>query len=775
MEEIVLAAVMFIGVASIIVVGVYSATPAHRLEVLLRSVREDYETLFFRLQKERASAKSRLRSAADQYAVEWRSRLLRDLPAESLRAIGAENVRWSALETAGVKSLADLPRRKGALTRIQGVGEVSAERLIESADRAEEALATLPIPPPRVDSDSETESELLHAAASQLGIRDVQAEFSAELLEVEAELNRLTAETPGILGWMRQPSRTSERARELTPAVQEAESRVRELSESLRASLANWRRSSSPLTRVDEVRELIEETLPGEVSPSKYGQGLREQEARSVDELELLIPHFSVPLRTYQEFGARFMVYYRRTLIGDEMGLGKTIQALAAISHLKESGASHFLVVAPAGVIYNWAHESADKARLPSVMLHGEDRRLAFDAWLESGGLAITSYSTLRSLDIQRIDRLDLLIADEAHYVKNPEAQRSRAVWELAARADYVSFMTGTPIENRVQEFVRLVQPLDHQIFRRLKGMLGLTFDDFKGEARKELAAEAVTALVTGQISPDPTTTVAMTLLREARGQLTEYVVPPTAFRRLVRHVYLRRTQRDVLTELPEAIVKNEWVNLNAAERRSYDQSVRSGAFMTMRRLASTGDGVEGAKFEQLDGLLEDYRARGHKVVVFSFFRDTLDALESLPDVQGRIDGSVSAKDRSEIIDGFWRAAGHAVLLGQIKAAGVGINLQCASAVVLMEPQIKPSLEDQAIARVVRMGQEHRVVVHRFIAEHTVEEHLERLLHQKRTEFELYAQQSLAKETHEDATGEGLEKKIVELEYGRLLSEAPVD
>lgn len=754
---------------------VFMRSPVARLSGMLRSARGRHEQIVSSLQRERSAKGTRLRHACDAHALSWRERLFQDLPAESLKQIGAGGVRWSALQSSGVDSLYDLLQRRATLQEIHGVGEVSAARLLEAAERAEDALETLPIPPPRFDSDDEMAAQLFDAAASELGIRDVADEFESEIERTKLELESLAHDAPGIMDWVQDPSGAGERARDLKASVRELEARIDELSESLSSRLDGLRRPST-LTRTDEVRELIEDSLPGEVTYSKYGQGLLEDEARSIDAIELRIPHFAATLRTYQRFGARFMIYYRRTLIGDEMGLGKTIQALAAISHLKDRGASHFLVVAPAGVIYNWAHESIDKAGLSSIMLHGEAREQALDLWVKRGGLAITSYATLRAFDLaSRIERLDMLVADEAHYVKNPEAQRSQAVWELAVKADFVSFMTGTPIENRVQEFVRLIQPLDHQVYRKLKGMLGLTLEDVSGEAAKMLASEVAGALVSEALSSDPATTVAMGLLREARGQFTDYVVAPTAFRRLVRHVYLRRTQRDVLTELPEAILKSEWVELKPVERSSYNESVRSRAFMTMRRVASTGAGHAGAKFTHLDRLLADYRARRQKVVIFSYFRDTLDALEALPEVAGRIDGSVSAAMRSEVIGNFWSASGHAVLLGQVKSAGVGINLQCATVVVLMEPQIKPSLEDQAIARVVRMGQKHRVMVHRFIAEHTVEEHLESMLHGKRAEFELYAQESMAKEAHDDATDAGLEKKIVEIEYTRVLREAPLD
>ncbi len=138
----------------------------------------------------------------------------------------------------------------------------------------------------------------------------------------------------------------------------------------------------------------------------------------------------------------------------------------------------------------------------------------------------------------------------------------------------------------------------------------------------------------------------------------------------------------------------------------------------------------------------------------------------------GAIHGGVSAKERVRLLDEFTARQGHAILLGQITAAGVGLNIQAASIVVLMEPQWKPSIEEQAIARAHRMGQMETVVVHRLHARNCVDERIRELLEGKRELFELYAQGSAVKEASHQATEPEMAKAVVQVEQARLSEKA---
>ena len=133
--------------------------------------------------------------------------------------------------------------------------------------------------------------------------------------------------------------------------------------------------------------------------------------------------------------------------------------------------------------------------------------------------------------------------------------------------------------------------------------------------------------------------------------------------------------------------------------------------------------------------LLADYRQSGEKVVVFSFFHSVLEGIEKSFHTVGRIDGSIASEARLGLIAKLGNLEGHAVLLSQIEAGGVGLNIQAASVVVLMEPQWKPSTENQAIARVYRMGQTRRVIVHRLLARDSIDERLTDVLRKKQEIF----------------------------------------
>jgi SNF2 family DNA or RNA helicase len=220
--------------------------------------------------------------------------------------------------------------------------------------------------------------------------------------------------------------------------------------------------------------------------------------------------------------------------------------------------------------------------------------------------------------------------------------------------------------------------------------------------------------------------------------------------------VYLRRNQEDVLTELPEKIEVEEWVQFNGNDANAYREQVRARNLMGMRRASSAMPGT--AKLDRLAELVEDAGTEGQKVIVFSFFLDVLEGVRVRlgPLAVGPITGKVPAPRRQAMIDEFTRSEGPAVILAQIEAGGVGLNIQAASVVVIAEPQWKPSVEQQAIARAYRMGQTRRVQVHRLLAKDGVDERIREVQEHKQLLFDHYARQSDAKSTDGMATDTGI-------------------
>jgi SNF2 family DNA or RNA helicase len=201
----------------------------------------------------------------------------------------------------------------------------------------------------------------------------------------------------------------------------------------------------------------------------------------------------------------------------------------------------------------------------------------------------------------------------------------------------------------------------------------------------------------------------------------------------------------EVLKELPELIEVIEYCTWEGVDKQKYIDAVAAGNFMAMRRAAfSPQPDMQPSKLERLVELVEESIDSGQKVIVFSYFRSVIEqVMQALGErAIGPITGSVSSSQRQNIVDQFQSSPSPLALVGQIQAAGTGLNIQAASVVILCEPQIKPSLEVQAIARSHRMGQVRKVQVHRLILPESVDEQMLAMLARKQTEFDDYARDS---------------------------------
>ncbi|WP_167003241.1 DEAD/DEAH box helicase [Mumia sp. ZJ430] len=442
----------------------------------------------------------------------------------------------------------------------------------------------------------------------------------------------------------------------------------------------------------------------------------------AVRALELRGDDLDASLRGYQSFAARFALVQRKVIIGDEMGLGKTVESLAVLAHLRSTGAAtHFLVVCPAAVVTNWTREVTSKSTLTAYRVHGPGRDEGAQAWVRGGGVAVTTYETLGRLDpyLEQVDEIGCVIVDEAHYIKNPDAQRSQRTAALLDRSERAVLLTGTPLENRVEEFRNLV-----------------------GYVRPDLVVHA--------------------------NELA-----PHRFRRQVAPAYLRRNQEDVLDELPKLVEVDEWLPMTRDDERTYRAAVVEGNFMAMRQAAMLGQ--DSQKMERLCDVVEEAEANDRRVIVFSHFREVLARVaRELPGpVFGPLTGSVPAAARQDMVDKFAAAGNGAVLVAQIVAGGVGLNIQAASVVVICEPQLKPTTEAQAVARAHRMGQLKSVQVHRLLSEDGVDRRITEILAQKRRLFDEFARVSDTAESAPEAVDISeaeLAREVVAAERVRLLT-----
>ncbi len=416
-------------------------------------------------------------------------------------------------------------------------------------------------------------------------------------------------------------------------------------------------------------------------------------------------------LRPYQRSGVDWLSFCRDAGLGcvlaDDMGLGKTIQALAAVR-------GRTLVVSPTSVVWNWADEVRRfRPDLRASVYHGAKRALD-----EKADIVLTSYPLLRNdIDVLSAVEWDAVYLDESQMIKNPDSQVARAAYKL--RADWRVTLSGTPVENRLDE-------LWSQFHFTNPGLLG---------GRADFAERWGTPIANG----DP----------GAAARLRERIKP----------FVLRRKKREVAPELPPRTEAVMHVELDEAEREVYD-TIRAATQRDVVAMLSQGGGVMAAleallrlrqaschrglipgqsaesssKVERLVEALEDAAADGHKALVFSQWTSLLDRIEPALEAAGiaftRLDGSTV--DRQAVVTEFQSEGGPPVMLISLKAGGTGLNLTAADHVFLVDPWWNPAVEDQAADRAHRIGQDKPVMVYRLVARDTVEERILALQASKR-------------------------------------------
>jgi SNF2 family DNA or RNA helicase len=414
----------------------------------------------------------------------------------------------------------------------------------------------------------------------------------------------------------------------------------------------------------------------------------------------------NVQLRKYQIFGIKFALSQERSIIGDEMGLGKTIQALGFLAQREKEGGKHFFVICPRAVLINWEREIISKSKLRSFRIHGSRQRESLNAWLENGGVAITTFDTIKNFSLDEISKkgvlLDSVVVDEAHHIKNKFAGRSKAVFSWIQESKNVLFLTGTVLENHTSEFISLASYLN---------------SDYMGKLDN-----------------------------------SSLFLGPSKFRAEVAPIYLRRNLQEVLGELPDLILNYQYCSFEGADLSLYKLYHAVRNLMGMRRAAFVKNEEESLpdKLVKLKELLLESLAQGRKVIVYSYFKDVLEEVSKLLPEKTLpvVTGNTSVSQRQGIIDKFTASQEPLILVGQITALGTGLNIQAASVVVLCEPQLKPSTEVQAIARAHRMGQVNKVLVYRLHIpteiepDYPLDDYLVKRLEYKTEIFNQYARRS---------------------------------
>ena len=473
---------------------------------------------------------------------------------------------------------------------------------------------------------------------------------------------------------------------------------------------------SAPVRLSGEVREMIDTLTRQEHIPLPSGL-----EAR---------------LRPYQERGFSWM--YRNSRIGfgsilaDDMGLGKTLQAITLMLKMKEEGAleqGRILVVVPTGLLTNWQAEISRFAPSLAVFVyHGPGRDLKkFDA-----DILLTTYGVLRS-DNAKLKRLPwtLMFIDEAQNIKNQDTAQSKAVRGIPATTHIA--LSGTPVENRLSEFWSIMDYANKGFLDTPKAFREKFVNPIRLYNDSECAAR---------------------------------------FRKVTAPFMMRRMKADksIISDLPDKIEMDEYAALTSEQAALYEQTLkaamaeiegidttdhealfhRQGLILQMilalkqicnhpAQFLKNGDCRTelSGKAELLLDRVEGIVTNGEKVLVFTQFREMGEMLvHFIGERTGQrpmfYHGGCSVKKRQEMVERFQNSRADNVFILSLKAAGTGLNLTAASHVIHYDLWWNPAVEAQATDRAYRIGQQKKVIVHRFITKDTFEERINAMIQQKK-------------------------------------------
>jgi superfamily II DNA or RNA helicase len=416
--------------------------------------------------------------------------------------------------------------------------------------------------------------------------------------------------------------------------------------------------------------------------------------------------------RSYQITGYQWLRFLYENKFGaclaDDMGLGKTLQTIMFIHSILDK-VNRILIVCPVSILLNWQKEIERFAGFPVQVYYGDDRD-QIDVTQASGAkVVLTSYGIMKKESFSKLgeENFDILIFDEVQNLKN-----IRSLGAISARnlkAQFRICLTGTPVENDISEFYNII----------------------------DLAIPGVW----GDLS----------LIRSTANSNRRLIA-----RNIAKPFILRRTKKQVLTELPDKEEQYIYLEFDPEEKLKYaaklesirkkitEQTVRHRygeilkGLLELRQLCLWQE-HHSSKVEFLVENLLQIVEEGNKALVFSQFTTYLDRIQLRLKKHNieicRIDGTQTMKKRQAQVDEFQNGKTQVFLIS-LKAGGVGLNLTAANYIFLMDPWWNPAVENQAIDRAHRIGQENKLTVYRPIIKGSVEEKVLELQNNKRELFQ---------------------------------------
>ena len=436
-------------------------------------------------------------------------------------------------------------------------------------------------------------------------------------------------------------------------------------------------------------------------------------------------PHnINVQLFPYQKLGFNWLKNMYDIgfggVLADDMGLGKTLQTISLLNEIyQENRDFSALIIVPSSLLYNWKEEIIKFTGISPTLIEGTAAQRKEIISKKSRGFMITTYQALRN-DIEEYKSrdFDIVVLDEAQNIKTTTSQIKKAVMKINSKVNFA--LTGTPVENNILEL--------WSIF------------DF---------------VIPGYLDN----------LTKFKKTYKEAIVNPNSskihnLREIIAPFLLRRTKKEVLTELPDKIESNMVVTLSNEQKQLYMSYIKKAknemkkfnenennrmkilAILTkLRQICNSPtlfkEDYKGkvAKLEVLRDLMPDIIENGHRLLIFSQFVGTLKEIEKELENMGieyfYIDGSVKSKERVDICNKF-NAGERQVVLISLKAGGTGLNLVGADVVIHYDPWWNIAVENQASDRAYRIGQKKSVQVIKLVTEGTIEEKIIKIQESKR-------------------------------------------
>ncbi|WP_338998390.1 DEAD/DEAH box helicase [Fusobacterium animalis] len=427
-------------------------------------------------------------------------------------------------------------------------------------------------------------------------------------------------------------------------------------------------------------------------------------------------PKLNATLRDYQKYGYKWLKYLTDNNLGaclaDDMGLGKTLQAIALLTNLHEEKKKKSMVIMPKSLIYNWENEiKRFSPKLKVGVYYGINRDFSL---LKKVDIILTTYGTIRN-DIENLleQKFDLLVLDESQNIKNINSQTTKAVLLLDAKKRVA--LSGTPIENNLLELYSLFRFLNPEMF----GSVQKFTSDY---------------IVPIQKYSDTST------IEELRKKIYPFL--------------LRRVKKEVLADLPDKIEKLVYVDMNDEHRRFYEERRKYYYSLLEKNTSSQGNfdkffvlqainelrhivsspeleskKIISSKKEVLIENVIEAIENNHKVLVFVNYLSSIESIcDSLKENKIKyLKMTGQTKDRQNLVDKFQNDSRYKVFVMTLKTGGVGLNLVSADTIFIYDPWWNTTVENQAIDRAYRLGQDKTVFAYKMIMRNTIEEKILKL------------------------------------------------